>query len=147
MKFKSEEAPADIPIPEGRLVFFDVEVFPNLFVVVYKPRGSPCVRMINPSANEIEALVKTRLIGFNNRDYDNHILYARMMHYSNEELYQLSKRIIDGSKNAKFGNAYNLSYTDIYDFSSTKQGLKKWETRLNLTMNTSSGSHLQSSLR
>lgn len=130
MKFKSEETPADIQIPEGKLVFFDVEVFPNLFVVVYKPRGAPCVRMINPSANEIEALVKTCLVGFNNRDYDNHILYARMMHYSNEELYQLSKRIIDGSKNAKFGNAYNLSYTDIYDFSSTKQSLKKWEVKL-----------------
>ena len=28
---------------------------------------------------------------------------------------------------AFFGEAYNLSYTDIYDFSSTKQSLKKWE--------------------
>lgn len=132
MKFKSEDEPVDISVEKGKLVFFDVEVFPNLFVVVYKPRGEPCVRMINPSATDIEMLCKLKLVGFNNRDYDNHILYARMMRYSNEELYQLSQRIIDKSQNAKFRDAYNLSYTDIYDFSSTKQSLKKWEVALGI---------------
>lgn len=42
-------------------------------------------------------------------------LYARMMDYV------LSQRIISGSKNSKFREAYNLSYTDIYDFASKKQ--------------------------
>lgn len=132
MKFKSKEESVDISVPEGKLVFFDVEVYPNLFVVVYKPRGGACVRLINPGPNEIEALTKLRLVGFNNRDYDNHILYARMLKYTNEELYQLSQRIVDKSENAKFRNAYNLSYTDIYDFSSTKQSLKKWEVALGI---------------
>ena len=31
-----------------------------------------------------------------------------------------------------FGEAYNLSYTDIYDFSSKKQGLKMFEIELGL---------------
>ena len=120
MKFKSEEEPVCVDAVGDKLVFFDVEVFPNLLVVVYKPRGEPCVRMINPTSDQIELLCKMRLVGFNNRDYDNHILYARMMKYSNEDIYKLSRSIIK-ERRGKFGGAYNLSYTDIYDFSSTKQ--------------------------
>lgn len=131
MKFKSEEEPVCIDAVGNKLVFFDVEVFPNLLVVVYKPRGEPCVRMINPTSDQIELLCKMRLVGFNNRDYDNHILYARMMKYSNEDIYKLSRSIIK-EKRGKFGGAYNLSYTDIYDFSSTKQSLKKWEIELGI---------------
>lgn len=131
MKFKSEEESVCVDAVGDKLVFFDVEVFPNLFVVVYKPRGEPCVRLINPTSDQIELLCKIRLVGFNNRDYDNHILYARMMKYSNEDIYKLSKSIVK-EKRGKFGGAYNLSYTDIYDFSSTKQSLKKWEIALGI---------------
>jgi hypothetical protein len=88
--------------------------------------------MINPSQAQIEQLVTLKLVGFNNRRYDNHILYGAMMGFTNEQLYKLSKRIIDGSPNALFGEAYNLSYTDIYDFSNVKQGLKKWMIELGL---------------
>lgn len=131
MKFKSEEESVCADAVGDKPVFFDVEVFPNLLVVVYKPRGEPCVRLINPTSDQIELLCKMRLVGFNNRDYDNHILYARMMKYSNEDIYKLSKSIIK-EKRGKFGGAYNLSYTDIYDFSSTKQSLKKWEIALGI---------------
>jgi hypothetical protein len=48
------------------------------------------------------------------------------MGYSNEQLYALSQKIIGGNQQAMFGEAYNLSYADIYDFSSKKQGLKKF---------------------
>ena len=56
------------------------------------------------------------------------------MGYNNIELYDLSQRIISGSKNAFFGEAYNLSYTDVYDFASSynKMSLKKWEIKLGL---------------
>lgn len=131
MKFKSEDESVCVDAVGDKLVFFDVEVFPNLLVVVYKPRGEPCVRLINPTSDQIELLCKMRLVGFNNRDYDNHILYARMMKYSNEDIYKLSKSIIK-EKRGKFGGAYNLSYTDIYDFSSDKQSLKKWEIALGI---------------
>ena len=73
-----------------------------------------------------------RLVGFNCRRYDNHILYARLIGYDNEQLFNLSQKIIGGSANCFFGEAYNVSYTDVYDFCSKKQSLKKWEIELGL---------------
>lgn len=139
MKFKSEEPSEDLGNyeTEAPIVFYDVEVLPNLFVVCWKKQGpeNKVVAMINPKPEEIEPLLKFRLVGFNNRKYDNHILYARMMGYTNEELFHLSQRIIvDGDRDALFGEAYNLSYTDIYDFlsSQNKMSLKKWEIKLGI---------------
>lgn len=135
MKFRSEDASkSEVEDEEAPIVFFDVEVFPNLFLVNWKYQGEEnrCVRMINPSPQEIEKLLRFRLIGFNCRRYDNHILYARYIGYSNQELFELSQRIIGESRNCMFGEAYNLSYTDVYDFSSKKQSLKKFEIELGL---------------
>lgn len=132
MKFKSEE-PSDNNenYDCDRLVFFDCEVFLNLFLINWKYEDSPsCVRMINPRPEDIETLIKYKLVGFNNRRYDNHILYARMMGYTNEQLYKLSQKIVNGVRDALFGEAYNLSYADVYDFCSKKQSLKKWEIEL-----------------
>lgn len=119
---------------DDRIVFFDIEVFPNLLLVNWKYRGEPgpCHRMINPSPAEVEEFLKMKLVGFNCRRYDNHILYARMMGYSLEALFQLSQDIINKSQNAMFGSAYNLSYTDVYDFCAKKQSLKKWEIELGI---------------
>ena len=135
MKFKSEEpSDGDSGSDDSPLVFYDVEVFPNLFLVNWKAEGEgkSVVRMINPSPSEIENLLKMKLVGFNCRRYDNHILYGRLQGYSNEKLYNLSQRIIEGSKNCFFGEAYNASYTDVYDFCSKKQSLKKWEIELGI---------------
>lgn len=119
--------------PDEDLVFFDCEVFPNLFLINWKVHGKPkVVRMINPTPQEVSALFDFKLVGFNCRKYDNHILYARANGYSNEELYNLSQSIINGDKNAFFINAYNISYTDVYDFCSKKQSLKKWEIELGI---------------
>ena len=134
MKFKSDEPSDNVKNDDSPIVFYDVEVFPNLFLVNWKAEGEgkPVVRMINPTPTEIENLLHFRLIGFNCRRYDNHILYGRLMGYTNEQLYTLSQRIINGSKNAFFSEAYNISYTDIYDFCSKKQSLKKWEIELGI---------------
>lgn len=134
MPFKSEEPSDSIENQEAKLVFYDVEVFLNLFLVNWKVEGEgkPVVRMINPAPHEIEELMRFRLVGFNCRRYDNHILYARLMGYDNEQLYRLSQKIINGSANCFFGEAYNVSYTDIYDFSSKKQSLKKFEIELGI---------------
>lgn len=158
MIFQSDEASeAEERYIDDNLLFYDVEVFPNLFVVVYKvldeklkdivhekdpdklnkyclKAKNSCIKMINPTPIQIEELLKHKLIGFNCRRYDNHIMYARMMGYSNEQLYTLSQRIISQSKNCFFGEAYNLSYTDVYDYmsASNKQSLKKWEIQLNI---------------
>ena len=134
MPFTNEDPEVNtIGFPSDELVFFDVEVFPNLFLVNWKVKGNPVVhRMINPNPEEIEALCEMRLIGFNCRKYDNHILYARTLGFNNAKLYDLSKRIIENSVTAGFVEAYNLSYTDVYDFAATKMSLKKWEIELGL---------------
>ena len=122
-----EEPTDDTPI------IFDVEVFPNLFLVNWKVRGSDEIqRMINPTPNEISDLAEKKLVGFNNRRYDNHILYGRMLGYSNEQLYHLSRKIISNLIKEGFKEAYNLSYTDIYDFAAKKQSLKRWEIELGI---------------
>lgn len=140
MHFKSEEPSSNTDASEAPIVFYDVEVFPNLFLVNWKVQGKdkPIVRMVNPSPSDIEGLLKYRLIGFNNRRYDNHIIYGCLIGYTNEQLFELSKRIVNSSKgernNGLFGEAYNLSYTDIYDFASAanKKSLKKWEIELGI---------------
>ena len=116
------------------LVFFDIEVFPNLLLVNWKEagEGKGVVRMINPTRAEVGELFKRKLVGFNCRRYDNHVLYARYIGYDNDALYRLSQRIVNGSANAMFGNAYDISYTDVYDFAAKKQSLKKWEIELGI---------------
>lgn len=138
MKFKSEEESKQVESKDDILVFFDCEVFPNLFLVNWKPAGKDqkVVRMINPSSADIQDLLRYKLIGFNNRRYDNHMLYARILGYTEYQLYELSQEIINAPKGENrqilFREAYNLSYTDVYDFCSKKQSLKKWEIELGI---------------
>jgi hypothetical protein len=134
MKFKSDVTAEQVSNGvDDRLVIFDVEVFPNLFVICWKFEGAPSVvRMVNPSASEVEKLFNFRLVGYNNRRYDNHILYGAYMGYTNDQLYALSQKLTNNVAGACFGEAYNLSYADIYDFSSKKQSLKKFEIELGL---------------
>lgn len=114
IKWKSENQPdafGDDPVPmpddatidivqqnTDSLVFFDVEVYPNLFVVCWKVAGpkASVVTMINPKPTDIEGLFKMKLVGFNNRRYDNHMLWAAYMGYDNKSLYELSQRMING---------------------------------------------------
>lgn len=136
MHFKSDEPSNAVQSKSKEIVFYDIEVFPNLLLVNWKRRGpeNKMVRMINPSPSDIEELLQYRLIGFNCRRYDNHIIYARLMGYNNMQLYNISQRIINGDKDAFFSEAYNLSYTDIYDFASAgnKKSLKKLEIEMGI---------------
>jgi hypothetical protein len=136
MKFVSKKEMPTVDADDKQIVFFDVEVYSNLFVVCWKVRGSDVVvRMINPTGEEIEPLFSQKLVGFNNRRFDNHILYARYLGYSLEGLFDLSQQIIYNDKHDNsmlFGEAYNLSYADIYEFSSKKQNLKKFQIDLGI---------------
>lgn len=120
------------------LWFYDVEVFPNLFIIVYKQYGRPETKttLINPTREQVAAFVERPLVGFNNRRYDNHIVYAALLGEDNLSLYRQSQRIIT-DKNAGSGmyaGAYELSYTDIYDYlnAGNKMSLKKWEVKLGI---------------
>lgn len=137
MKFMS---PKEDPVGTGKpenvdvLTFFDVEVFPNLFMICFKHSNKDRVETwINPPAKSVRALCTKHLVGFNNRKYDNHMLYAwGYLNYDNQQLYNLSKKIVNGDRSVMFGNAYSISYTDIYDFAAKKQSLKKWEIELGI---------------
>lgn len=151
MKFKSEESSdnvADIHNIDKPIAFFDWEVFPNLSIMCYKVAGgvlgdagkSEVVRLINPTSNQVSEFHSNyRAIGFNNLEYDNHISYARILGWTNQEIYALSGRLIpkdkskkDLARRSKFNEARNLSYTDVHDFSSVKQSLKRWEIELKM---------------
>ena len=135
MKFRSEESPAgENPQNDDILTFYDVEVFPNLFLISFMDSNEKEPHSwINPPRKSVMELMRGNLVGFNNRKYDNHILYAwAVLGYNNQQLYQLSQKIVTNDRNALFSQAYNLSYTDIFDFSAKKQSLKKWEIELGI---------------
>jgi len=136
MKWASESEIESEKVEEtaDELAFFDVEVYPNLFVICWKFRGADeVVRMVNPSAHEVQELFKLKLVGFYNRRYDNHILYAASQGYTVESLFKLSqKMIVNNDTNATFAAAYSISYADIWDFSTKRQGLKEFEIDLGI---------------
>ena len=135
MKFKSEDISNTKDFDEDApIIFFDVEVFPNVFIVCYKHKGKGnVVKLINPSVDEVKKLFNYRLVGFNNRNYDNHIMYAWAFGgYNNRQLYSMSRSIINGVQGVQLNEARNASYADVYEYSSKKQSLKKWEIELGI---------------
>jgi hypothetical protein len=137
MKWTSDDgelsSDSQVVVDDDRIAFFDVEVYKNLFVVCWKFLGSDTViELVNPKPFEIEQLFRLKLVGFYNRRFDNHILYAASMGASNEDLYKLAIKLIEGNKGVAFGSAYNLSYADVWDFSSEKMSLKKFEIKLGI---------------
>lgn len=112
------------------LVFFDIEVFPNIYIVCWKKYGDKMInKWVNPTKNQIEQLIEFPIVGFNNREYDNHILYGILLGESIKEIYNRSMNIINTGKGKNYA-ASNISYADIYDYSSNKQSLKKWQLEM-----------------
>lgn len=135
--------PADIPEdqqvfipnidPNAPLVFCDIEVAKNLLLVCYKEEGpgKKVISMFNPDPADLEPLFRMRLVGFNCRSYDGPILYARYIGYSFHDCWQLSQDIIVNDKRSNFSrDAEHVFEIDIYDYSTKKQSLKKWEIEL-----------------
>lgn len=118
---------------DEELTFYDIECFPNLLVICFRKINDEMTKWINPTPEQVESMMEEPLVGFNNRMYDNHITYSAMMNKSNLELYNQSQDIINGDRFAGLINtAYEISYADIYEYSSKKQSLKKWEIDLGI---------------
>lgn len=133
---------------EDPIVFFDIEIYrptepgevdsdgeenPGLFLICWKVagEGQEVHAMVNPKPHEVEELFKMKLVGFNNRRYDNFMIAARSMGYSNARLYDLSHRIInERATDVGLSWARDISYCDVWDMCSNKQGLKQWEIEL-----------------
>lgn len=138
LKLKSEEEMTEAVVDTDKpIAVIDCEVYPNLFSIgwIYLDGDdSQYVEMLNPTPGEVEELFdKLRMMAYNGRGYDAHIMWARTLGYSNEQLYELSQRIIvDNDHKAKFGAAYNALYADPYDYMSEKHTLKWWQIELGL---------------
>lgn len=154
MKWYSEDCAPQTEVNHDKVkAFYDIEVVPNVnmvnwkaaedfkpsdfpswkdFVEYYMAHHKPVVRMILPKPEDVEELLKYNLIGFNCRKYDNHILHALRLGYPPEKVYEQSMAIISGNPDGYFRDAWDYSYTDIYDFSSEKKSLKKFEIALGL---------------
>lgn len=131
------------PYDESRITIYDIEVSPNFLGICWMYLDSDeVVRMKNPSPLDCVKLMSHKLVGFNNREYDDYILYARALGASNDEIYRLSSMITSSDKATKevwrrlkyteYANARFVSYTDIFDFSSEKKSLKKFEIDLGI---------------
>lgn len=124
---------------EKPIAYYDLEVYPNLFAIGWIYEDVPdeqCVTMLNPTAGECQELIeKLRRIGYNNRSYDAHMLYAASMGMSPHDIFLLSQRlIVEKDRKAMYGAAYGLDYADVYDMlpAADKKTLKKWEIELGL---------------
>ena len=113
------------------LIIFDIEVFPNLYLICWKEHGKdkPIAKWFNPTPDQVEWLMSQDLVGFNNKAYDNHILYAIYLGKKVDEIYHISKDLI-ASVFSGYGPAHKISKADIYDIAAKKQSLKKWELEL-----------------
>ena len=121
--------------PTAPRVFCDIEVAKNLLMVCYKEEGEgkKVITMFNPNPVDLEPLFKMRLYGFNCRTYDGVILYARYLGYSLYDCWQLSQDIIVNDKRNNFSrDSENVFEGDIYDYSTDKKSLKKWEIQLGI---------------
>lgn len=123
------------------IIFFDFEVFPNLNLLCWKydnPEDKTVQVVFNPSPDYISRFFgfnqekKNKVIGFNNKEYDNHIAYDIYLGKTPYEVYCTSQGIINKEKNAKHREAKHLSYSDLFDFLPNKMGLKKWEIKLGI---------------
>lgn len=127
--------------PDDPIIFFDFEVFPNLNLLCWKydnPEDKTVQAVFNPSPEYIAGFFgfnqekKNKVIGFNNKEYDNHIAYDIYLGKSPYEVFCTSQGIINKEKDAKHREAKHLSYSDLFDFLPNKMGLKKWEIKLGI---------------
>ena len=120
---------------DAPLVFCDVEVGKNIFLVCYKEagEGKPVISMFNPQPHDMEILFSMKLVGFNCRNYDCKIMYARYLGYTNEQLFELSQDIIVNDNRSVLREAESMFYIDVFDYSTNKQSLKKWEVQLKMS--------------
>lgn len=119
---------------DAPIIILDCEVVRNLLLIVYKELGldKKCVRLFNPTPLEVSKLLEMKIVGHNVLGYDNYILWAAYMGWTNEQIFQLSQDIIINGNRSPFREAKNVSYTDTLDVASEKKGLKKIEIEMHI---------------
>jgi energy-coupling factor transporter ATP-binding protein EcfA2 len=120
-------------IPKHDLWFYDVEVYKNYFIICAKRwHSTERIRLVNPTKEEVEDLLRKPLVAFNNLRYDNHIMYGALMGEDNLGLYMRSQKLINNERGGTNNSAYGASYLDLYEMATKKQSLKKWQVELGI---------------
>lgn len=138
MHFKSDhpdERPGDKKsYGQNNFIFYDIEIYPNVFHISWKIIDKePVYHLTNPSPEEVEVLFNMLhergylFGGFNNRKYDDHLIYGRITGNSIERSFNLSQAIITNQAGACYREAYHFADFDVFDFATKKQSLKRWE--------------------
>ena len=119
---------------DAPIIILDCEVVKNLLLVVYKELGPEhkCVRLFNPTINQIKNLMEMKIVGHNVKGYDNFILWAAYLGYSPERIFEISRDIIVNGNRIPFREAIDMSYTDTLDVASEKKSLKKIEIEMHI---------------
>lgn len=153
---KTEEAQAVVPqneikkeryfekyyeVPDNELIFFDTEVYKNLFILVTKRHGDKNYKAyVNPALKALEEALHPYCkywIGYNNNYYDNFILYKlKKLLKSNQnysvimpELKKFSDEIINRyDKGREYGKI--STYLDFYKLCSKDKSLSKLKYEL-----------------
>lgn len=156
-KKKAEEAQVDVrqneikkerffekyyEVPDSELVFFDTEVYKNLFILVTKRHADKnCKAYVNPPLKVLEEIIHPFCkywIGYNNNFYDNLILYKlKKLLKSNQnysvimpELKKFSDGIINKyDKSIEYGKI--TTYLDFYKLCPKDKSLSKLKYELN----------------
>lgn len=118
---------------EKPIAFFDIEVKPNMNLLCWKILDDDYVESwFNPTQEQIGNLIDNyRLIGFNNLRYDNHIVMCMYYGMAPEDIYLQSQGIVNNTVNT-MKESKSISYMDLYDLSTEKQSLKKYEIDLKI---------------
>ena len=127
-------------VPDDDLIFFDTEVYKNLFILVTKRHGDKdCKVYVNPLLKVLEEILHPFCkywIGYNCNEYDNVILYSLKKFLKSNQIYsvimpQLKKVSDDIIKNSSARNYGKIkTYLDFYKLCPKDKSLSKLKYEL-----------------
>lgn len=117
------------------IVIYDIESYENLFGIGYKiydepgheGEHKPQFKLFPDAAWCKQFMRENRLVGFNNKKYDDPMLYLAAQGATVKELYNNSQGIVS---NQRSPYVPFKSYADVLDFSKDKKSLKWFEINL-----------------
>ncbi|WP_064590317.1 hypothetical protein [Streptobacillus moniliformis] len=123
------------------IFFYDFEVFKHDWIVVFKHLGSDLDLIFHNEPEELKKFLTTVhvLIGFNNYNYDDLILYSLVKeNYTPTQLYELSQKIINGDNIIQKYKINNLVTLDCMQELQQGVGLKSIEANIGIDIQESS---------
>jgi hypothetical protein len=111
------------------LLFYDIEVFKENALVVFKDKDKKLVRVFHNNFKMLEKFLEGRtLVGFNNYHYDDKILVYMIENKPPALIKELNDQIIEGKNVKVYINKYNIKSLDVnQQIDVSRPSLKKIE--------------------